>query len=227
MRPNLRALFWDNDGILVETEGLYFESTRQALAEVGVELSAELFRQVFLKSATGVGHFFPEGSTIIQEIRARRDALYTEVLNDTNPVMPHVAEILERLSPRYRMAIVTSCPRHHFDQIHRSTGILHHFEFLLTPELYSRSKPDPEPALLALQRMGLDREECLIVEDSERGLASACAAGIKCVAIPSELTREGDFSAASGVLRSISELPEYIAREYHDRDEAPANGLRK
>ena len=68
------------------------------------------------------------------------------------------------------------------------------------------SKPDPEPYLTALERNGLAADECLVVEDSERGLQAAVAAGIRCAVIPQGLTRTSDFSQAHVVLNDIGEL---------------------
>ena len=63
---------------------------------------------------------------------------------------------------------------------------------------------------MALDRSGYQREECIIVEDSERGLISARRAGIKCYVIPTELTKDSDFTGAYKILNNISELPDEI-----------------
>lgn len=104
------------------------------------------------------------------------------------------------------MAIVTSSQREPFDCIHRRGGILRHFELVLTREAYARSKPDPEPYLTALSRLGLPADECLVIEDSERGLRAAKAAGLRCWVVPSALTRGSRFEAADRVLADLNEL---------------------
>ena len=72
------------------------------------------------------------------------------------------------------------------------------------------SKSHPEPYLTALERHQLRPDDCVVVEDSERGLAAATAAGLRCVVIPSEWTKSGDFRAAHRVLDSIGELAKVI-----------------
>ena len=69
------------------------------------------------------------------------------------------------------------------------------------------SKPNPEPYLTALKKSGFNAEECLVVEDSPRGLASALAAGIRCLVIPNDLTRGASFTGAWRVLESCLEIP--------------------
>lgn len=211
-RSKPKALLWDNDGILVDTERHYFESSRRALSELGLELGLELFREVFLTSSRGMTHFFGDDLATLSRVRARRDQIYTEILEDLNPILPNVSETLVVLAEQYRMAIVTSCPPEHFRLVHRRTNILHLFEFILTPDLYQHPKPHPEPYLTALEKLGLNAEECLVIEDSERGLRSAYGAGIPCVAIPNELTAAGDFHFAHAVLGNISELLPFLAK---------------
>ena len=82
----------------------------------------------------------------------------------------------------------------------------YYFDFVLTCEDYKKSKPDPEPFLTAIKRTGLKREHCIIVEDSERGLDAAKAAGIRCIVVPHNLTRDNNFSGAYRVLDSIREV---------------------
>lgn len=104
------------------------------------------------------------------------------------------------------MGIVTSSRKEHFEIIHRSSGLLKYFDFFLTGEHYTKFKPNPEPYLLAVERSGCKKEECLAIEDSERGLTSAKSAGIYCYVIPTELTRGGNFSSADKVLGNIKEI---------------------
>jgi beta-phosphoglucomutase-like phosphatase (HAD superfamily) len=104
------------------------------------------------------------------------------------------------------MAIVTSSRRDHFDLIHATTDLLHLFSFILCREDYREAKPDPEPYLAALQRSGLAPRQCLVIEDSVRGLAAAKAAGLTCWVIPSAQTRGQDFAAADRVLDGIADV---------------------
>jgi HAD superfamily hydrolase (TIGR01509 family) len=205
----LRALLWDHDGVLVDTEGLYFRATREVLAGVGVALSIEQYRQLFLVAGQGAFHLARErgcSDSEVEALRAARGARYLELLGQEQVVLPGAEALLRRLAGSYRMAIVTSSHREHFERIHRSSGIPQHFELILTREAYARSKPDPEPYLTALARLGLSADECLVIEDSERGLSAAKAAGLCCWVVPSELTHGSSFAAADRVFGSLDEL---------------------
>ncbi|MCM2357729.1 MAG: HAD family hydrolase [Geobacteraceae bacterium] len=100
-----------------------------------------------------------------------------------------------------------SCRRENFLQIHRESGLLSYFDFILTREDYGASKPDPEPYRTACARAGLHPGRCLAIEDSERGVTSAARAGLVVAAIPGEMNRGGDFGAARWLLDGIHELP--------------------
>jgi len=203
------ALLWDNDGVLVDTEELYFQATREVLAPIGVDLDETLYVQLFMREGRGTFHLARErglDDSQIEALRAARGARFTALIAAGSPLIQGVDVVVAALAPRYRMAIVTSSQREHFELAHRSTGLVHHFELVLAHGNYPRAKPDPDPYLMALAGLGLPAEACLVIEDSERGLRAACAAGIRCWAVPSRLARHGSFAAAERVFASLGEL---------------------
>ena len=209
----LKAILWDNDGVLVDTEGLYFRACREALARVDIELSQARFVDLFLKKSEGLRRVASEhglGSEDLQPVVAWRNARYTELLQQGVPVIKGVPEALAQMHGKVRMGIVTSSRREHFQIIHASTGLLPFFAFALVREDYQHSKPDPEPYLTAMQQNNLQADECVVVEDSDRGLRAANTAGVRCIAIPQGLTADLNFSDAFRVLENISQLPPVI-----------------
>ena len=194
-----RALLWDHDGVLVDTEKFYFQANREILAEVGAVLSEADYRRYLLVAGTGVWHLAAERGCSADDIAAlkrRRDERYRQLLLVEDVAVAGISELLAALHSRVRMAIVTSSQRAHFDAIHSRTDLPRYFELILAREDYRLSKPDPEPYTTALTRLQLSAAECLVIEDSERGLSAAKAAGLSCWVIPSALTRDSNFSAA-------------------------------
>jgi HAD superfamily hydrolase (TIGR01509 family) len=197
------AILLDNDGVLVDTEGYYFQANREALAGFGVELDRAAYVELFLRESRGAWDLLRDrgvGEAAIEAARAGRDRRYQELLGDGDLLLPGVADGLAALAGRFRLAIVTSSEPAPFAAVHARTGILHHFELALTREQYRNAKPDPEPYLVAAARLSVPPARCLVVEDSERGLRAARAAGIACWVVPSELTRGGRFDDADAVL---------------------------
>jgi len=206
----IKAIFWDNDGVLVDTERLYFQATREVLGQAGIELTPAQYLEWFMVQGTGAWHLAAERGfppAAIDRMRQERNARYSDLLGREPLVIPGVREVLEALHGSYTMGIVTSSEREHFEIIHRSSGLLPYFQFVLTNGDYTHSKPHPEPYLLAVERSGFRKAECLVVEDTERGLTAALAAGLACVVVPTDLTRRCAFAGARHVLESITELP--------------------
>ena len=108
------------------------------------------------------------------------------------------------------MAIVTTAKRADFEIIHEKRQITQFMEFVLVREDYGLAKPHPEPYLAALERFGGAKDRTLVVEDSERGLRSAVAAGIDCAVVDNEFTRGGDFSQASHRIERLADLVDII-----------------
>lgn len=105
------------------------------------------------------------------------------------------------------MGVVTSARRQHFEIAHAKSGLTNYLDFVLAREDYQHTKPHPEPYLTAMARHGLRPEECIVVEDSERGLAAATAARLPCLIVLSDWTKDGDFRGARRILESIRDVP--------------------
>lgn len=211
--PSYRALLWDNDGVLVDTERWYFQATREVLAKVGIELTEALFFTLFLARSGGAWHLAAErglSEMEIADLRRERNERYQRFLAEKPLPIPGVEETLRRLRPHFAMGIVTSSHRVDFEAIHRRTGFLRYFDFALTLEDYGSSKPDPEPYRRGVARTGFAPSACLVIEDAPRGLIAARAAGLDCWVIPTELTRRADFSAATRELRDVREVAELL-----------------
>lgn len=205
----IRAIFWDNDGVLVDTEELYFDATRKMLAQVDVDLTRQLYIDLSLVQAGGAW-YLAEAKGVspetIEQLRNERNALYAHALEETDVALPGVEAVLRGLTGHLPLAVVTCSRRDHFEIIHRRTGFLKYFNFCITADDFENTKPHPEPYLKAVARSGFRAAECLAIEDSERGLRSAKAAGISCWVVPTALTERSNFSAADRVLHSISEV---------------------
>ena len=201
------AILFDNDGVLVDTEALYFRANRDVLATAGVDLDEATYIELYLRQGIGAFHLAAERGLSPEDIaalRAARNRRYNQLVATEEILIPGVADLVRRLSARYRLAIVTSAEPEPFARTHARTGLLPFFELVLTRADTVRAKPDPDPYLLAVSRVGVPAARCLVIEDSERGLRAAKAAGLACWVIPSGLTQGSDFSAADAVLPDLA-----------------------
>lgn len=206
----LKAVIWDNDGVLVDTERLYFEASSRILATVGFTLTKDQYVQTSLTAGLSLFDLADVDPDSHARLRDQRNALYSELLTGQDLTIDGARETLEALRGRVRMMVVTSSRRDHFQIIHQSTGLLSYFEDVVDNDDFTESKPHPEPYLIGLQRLGLTADECIVVEDSERGMTAAIRAGLRCIVVPNALTREVDFSAAYRVVDKIGDVVEIV-----------------
>lgn len=207
-----KYILFDHDGVLVDTEFWYYKAGERALAEIGLTLNKDQYRQ---DMSQGLGTWAQARAAGIDEqtisrLREVRDVYYQEYLR-TEPIeVEGVVETLAELSKYVRMAIVTTAKRVDFEIIHEQRHIRQFMDFVLVREDYTFAKPHPEPYLTGLQRFGATKEETLVVEDSSRGLNSAVAAGIDCAIVDNDFTKAQDFSQARYRIARLFALKDII-----------------
>ena len=202
-----KAILWDNDGVLVDTERWYYEATKRVMKEEGYSLTLDVYRKTFLKSNSGAWHLLKDcNKEYIRKLRKRRNLIYSSLLQTKDIYIQGLSEILSKLNNKYKMGIVTSSRREHFDIIHKRSNILKYFDFVITSNDFSYSKPSPEPYLIGINSTGYKASSCLAIEDSERGVISAKKADLFCFALPNDMTAAGDFSKADVILDNLNDI---------------------
>ena len=126
--------------------------------------------------------------------------------------MKGVELVLQNLQSRgLVLGIVTAAMRTDFEKVHKNLSLTDYFNFIVTNDDTPQTKPEPDPYLLALKKSGLEPAEVVVIEDSPRGVKAAKAAGINnIIAVPTEITRAGDFSDAWQVVDNIELVSELI-----------------
>ena len=177
-----RAILWDNDGVLVDTEKWFFEANRLELAAIGIDATWAQFREINMTRGVSLLSISGLQGEDLRALYERRDARYGELLRTKQLAIPGMLELLERVKQHCLTAgIVTASRREHFDLIHQRSGMLEHVDFTVVREDYPAAKPAPDGYLAGIERTGLAPRDCLAVEDSPRGVAAARAAGLECV----------------------------------------------
>lgn len=210
----LAGMLWDNDGVLVDTERLFYQANRELFLRLGLELSERQFFDWYLADNCGAWHLVEDlqlTNEKIAALRGERNVRYAQLLAGAalRPVTG-VERVLSSWSARLPLGVVTSSNGDHFRQIHEPLNLLRHFRFVLTSEDYVNSKPSPEPYLLGLSRLGIGPEQCVVVEDSPRGLQAALGAGLRCIVLRHPLTRHYDFPGAWRVVDDMGALHEEL-----------------
>ena len=151
-----------------------------------------------MKDLTGI-------TDTIEALKQETRILFADIAESHLQTMPGLSELLQHVeSAGLPKAVATSSPRDYMENLLGRFDLLHRFEFALTAEDVTPGKPHPEIYLTVAQRIGVEPEQLLVLEDSETGTRSAAAAGAMTVAIPNEHTEAGDFSMANLVAQSLN-----------------------
>ncbi|MFD8868030.1 HAD-IA family hydrolase [Streptomyces sp. NPDC059590] len=199
MKISADALLFDNDGTLISSLESVHRCWSRWAREYGIP--AEEFSRVELHGRTAsdiIGDLLPAHR--LPEARARIDELELEDVPGGGVVaLPGTLELLGRI-PRDRWAVVTSAIRPLAEARLAAVGITP--TLLISADDITRGKPDPEPFLLAADKLGFDPARCVVFEDAPAGLAAGRAAGMRTVALTT--TTDPDQLLADAVVKDLS-----------------------
>lgn len=186
--PGLAAVLLDLDGTLVDTEGFWWDAEVEVFAELGHVLDEE-HRSVVVGGpmARSLTHLISVTGTRVKlpELSAAVNTRFTELIARGVTLMPGARRLLtELVAHEIPTALVSASHRRIIDAVLLSVGP-EHFAFTLAGDEVARTKPHPDPYLLAAARLGADPARCVVVEDTPTGVASAEAAGCRVIAVPS------------------------------------------
>jgi HAD superfamily hydrolase (TIGR01509 family) len=201
-------ILFDNDGVLVETEVWYYRANVKILKELDIVLHEDIYLNLMANGKTSWEIARQNGISeeVIVKSRFKRDEYYQHYLKTENIEINGVEDVLRQLIEKYKMAIITTSRRVDFNIIHNSRSIKKYMDFVLCVEDYPRAKPYPDPYLKGLEMFNAKKENTIIVEDSERGLKSAVAAGIDCVIVKNDFVKSHNFSKAKYKVEDLKEL---------------------
>jgi HAD superfamily hydrolase (TIGR01509 family) len=227
----LKAIIFDVDGTLAETEEVHRAAFNSAFADAGLSwhwsetLYGELLKVTggkerlahFIEAMGGVGLSVPQVNRLIADLHRRKTAIYAEMIaSGAVGLRPGVAELIEgALGQNIRLAIATTTSRPNVDALLRSAmggRDIAAFEVIAAGDSAPRKKPAPDIFIATLKQLGLPARDCLAIEDSENGLRSAMSAGLPVLITPSYYSGGENFAGAAAVAEALPELAEAPAR---------------
>jgi beta-phosphoglucomutase len=212
----LKAILFDLDGTLIDSEHFYFECWNELLAEYGGKLTYD----DWMENCSGKP--LPMNAKIIVEkfdipepvdsVIKRREALTIERFRTTDVnLMPHAQRILDFFKSRgITMAVVTSSLRDDVDAIFARNGLGHYFKLIITRSEVVNYKPHPESYNLACETLGVGKDECIVFEDTINGLTSAKAANLVCYAVQSNVKEHHKLQAADKIFLDFKQVEDYL-----------------
>jgi len=188
-----RAYLFDCDGTIVDSMPLHYLAWCEALADWGCAFAEDLFYAWGGRPAAEIVAALNQQHGLampIEQVTARREALYVANLFQLQ-VVPEVLEQIEISHGRIPFAVVSGSTRESVTASLQALHLLDRFDTLVCAGDYQRAKPDPEPFLIAAERLGVAPRDCLVFEDTEIGIQSATAAGMASVKVLQPWERPG------------------------------------
>jgi beta-phosphoglucomutase len=205
-----RAVLWDLDGTLVDSEEFHWQSWEHALGLDGVRVTYEQFKSTFgqrndriLRGWLGV----ESTDERISRIAEAKEAEYRRLaqVHGLTP-LPGAAEWLVRLqADGWKQAIASSAPRQNVEVMLRALHLEPYFNAIVASEDVTRGKPDPQVFLAGAARLSVPPARCIVVEDAAAGVEAAKRAGMRCIGVSRTARLDADVS-----VKSLEDLPDDV-----------------
>ena len=206
----IRALVFDFDGLILDTEEPVYRSWLEVYQAHGEELPFERWVQIVGSTTTGFHpqHHLEErlGRPLPKEVLDRRIGRRTEMIL-AKAVMPGVVQHLDAARDLgLKLGVASSSTREWVAGHLARLGILDRFECVRCRDDVEHAKPEPDLYLAVLECLGVQASEAVAIEDSPNGVSAAKRAGMRCVAIPNSITARLDLTAADVTLTSLADV---------------------
>ena len=209
---DIKAIIFDLDGVIFDTERLYLEVWKEIFFKYGYKLEDEVYFSVMGKGRKRVKEIYIEkfGRVLkIDEMYIKKDErLNDRIYSDKNLLKQGVVEILILLKANnYKIGLATSAKRDRVERMLNDYNIYQFFDVIVTGEEIENSKPSPEIYLKVMDKLTVKANNCLVIEDSLAGVEAGLKSGSQVIHIK-DLVDIKNKDVIS--MKSILELKEYI-----------------
>ena len=222
-----KAVLWDMDGTLVDSEELHWIAWRDTMANEGIVITREQFLATFgQRNDSIIPAWLGSAATPerIERIGQAKEELYRNLVQRVGIASkPGVAAWLDRLNKDgWHQAVASAAPRANVDAVLEALCVGRVFQGMVSAEDVKRGKPDPEVFLLAASRLGVPAARCIVVEDADAGIEAARRAGMRSIGI----NHHGKDLQADVVVESLDLLePDAFDRLLNQRESGEAANL--
>lgn len=209
----IKALIFDMDGLMIDSERLYFQTEKEIAAQFGKKTKEETFGKMMGRNPLESMNIFKEDLDIplpAEELLEMRTTIMREKLKSDLVPMPGLMKIIDSFSNKLKMAITTGAQKEFLDIVVDILGLRDKFQVLQPSDEIVKGKPHPEIYLVTCTKLQLKPGECVVLEDSFNGVLAAKKAGCYVIAVPSEYTKEHDFTPADFIAKNLFVAEKHI-----------------
>jgi len=206
----IKAVIFDMDGVMIDSEPLWEKTERILLARRGIDYSPEYRDQIVGLNQNDSGRLLIDTfnlEEIVIDIIDERVDILTGIYEEELELVPQLVPLLDDLrAENYPLAVASISPLRVVNFVLEMFSLDEYFHEVVSGDCAENGKPHPEIYIQAAMRLGVKPDECVAIEDSINGVKSAKAAGMFCIAIPDKRLSRDKFSEADMIMESLDEL---------------------
>jgi HAD superfamily hydrolase (TIGR01509 family) len=209
----MKAIIFDMDGLMIDTEKLYFEVEKEIASEFNKTVPQELMRSLMGMSPKEAARIFIDNlkinMTIDEFLEIRGSKMEYKYKNQLEP-MKGLFEIIDEFYPKLDLAIATGSPKRFLDIVVDKLKIRNYFKVLQASDEIKNGKPDPEIYIETINKLKLKPEECFVLEDSSNGARAGKLAGCYTIAVKNVYSYNEDFGFTDYVADDLIKASAHI-----------------
>lgn len=210
----LKAVIFDMDGVIIDSESIHREVEKKIFNSLGVNISDEEHDTYVGMTSMGMWreiksrHNLKESSSV-EELTKMSVENYIKFIQGNKSIEPieGVVELIDDLHKNnIKLAIASSAVRKSIETVVCMFRLEKYFNIRISGEDIKRGKPEPDIFLMAAERLGVQPEDCIVVEDSKNGVHAAKKAGMKCIGFRNQSSGDQDLSSADMIIKKFHDI---------------------
>ena len=205
----MKAIIFDMDGVIIDSEPLHFKIEKELIRELGVEITNEEHNSFVGTTEYHMFSIIKEKYQIefpIEEMIEKKKEMFIENLDQVPLVENFKAFLLTMHKAGYPMALASSNNKRVIGAVAEKFDLKDYIKVFVSADDVKRGKPDPEIFLTAAEKLGIPPASCLVIEDARNGVKAAKAAGMRCIGLQNLNSGNQDLSEADLVIGNFNEL---------------------
>jgi len=212
----INAIIFDMNGVIIDDEKIHEQAFRSVVKEFNYDLTSQDYKDIFQGKTDKAGFLaFMKKIHVhdfdLQMLKQKKIAEYFKLIDNQIESIPGVAELIHKVSKEYKLALVSSANSQEVEVILVKLNLKEYFLLVVSGDDVQKGKPDPQPYIMALRKLGEKPENCIVIEDTSTGIKSAKAAGVFCIAITTTHEKK-DLIEADKIVDNYDQVREILRK---------------